>query len=141
MAQTICVDASFVVRLVTSSSETSPFMVLWEQWQSENASIIAPSLLDYEVTNVFHRLRRAEEISSEEAEASLTDALSLNIDLCGDRQLHEESLALAQKLSLPATYDAHYLALAQRFEADFYTADKKLFNSVKALLTWIKLVA
>ena len=141
MAQTICVDASFVVRLVTSSSETSPFMVLWEQWQSENASIIAPSLLDYEVTNVFHRLRRAEEISSEEAEASLRDALSLNIDLYGDRQLHEEALALAQKLSLPATYDAHYLALAQRFEANFYTADKKLFNSVKDLLTWIKLVA
>ncbi|MEA5537299.1 hypothetical protein [Crocosphaera sp. XPORK-15E] len=43
-------------------------------------------------------------------------------------------------MSLPATYDAHYLVLAQRFQADLYTSDKRLFNSVKSSLSWVHLV-
>ncbi len=46
---------------------------------------------------------------------------------------------LAKKLALPAAYDAHYLALAQDFAAEFYTADKRLFNAVNSIYSWVKL--
>jgi hypothetical protein len=51
----ICVDANFVVLLVKADSETSPFMVLWEQWKTAGNKIIAPTIFGYEITNVFHR--------------------------------------------------------------------------------------
>ncbi len=136
----ICVDANFVVKLVQANSETSPFIVLWDEWQERNRQIIAPTLLGYEVTNVFHRMSIAGQISPEEAEQLLEDALSLGISLSGDKALHERALILARSLNLPAAYDAHYLALAEKFNAEFYTSDKRLFNSVNNTLSWIHLV-
>ena len=148
MSKVICVDANFVVFLVQATSETSPFIVLWDEWrreasplgQEQNYQIIAPTLFSYEVTNVFHRRSVAGQILPEEAEQLLEEALNLGITLYGDKALHERALALATTLNLSAAYDAHYLALSERFNAEFYTSDKRLFNSVKETITWIRLV-
>lgn len=140
MSKVICVDANFVVLLVQAASETSPFIVLWDEWQKQGYQIIAPTLFGYEVTNVFHRMSVAGQILPEEAEQLLEEALNLGITLYGDKALHERALALAKTLNLPAAYDAHYLALSERFNAEFYTSDKRLFNSVKDTITWIHLV-
>ncbi len=136
----ICVDANFVVFLVQADSETSPFIVLWEEWQEQNRRIIAPTLFCYEVTNVFHRMSLAGQISLEEAEQLLQDALNLRITLYGDKALHQRALTLAKNLNLTAAYDTHYLALAEKFNAEFYTSDRRLFNSVKDVIPWINLV-
>ena len=136
----ICVDANFVVFLVQAASETSPFIVLWDEWQKQSDRVIAPTLFGYEVTNVFHRMSVAGQILPEEAEQLLEKALNLGITLYGDRALHERALALAKTLNLRAAYDAHYLALSERYNAEFYTSDKRLFNSVKDTLSWIHLV-
>lgn len=156
MSKVICVDANFVVFLVQATSETSPFIVLWDEWrrgceaspkdlasplgQEQNYQIIAPTLFGYEITNVFHRMSVAGQILPEEAEQLLEEALNLGITLYGDRALHERALALARSLNLRAAYDAHYLALSERLNAQFYTSDKRLFNSVKDTITWIHLV-
>ena len=136
----ICVDANFVVFLVQAASETSPFIVLWDEWQERSHQIIAPTLFGYEVTNVFHRMSVAGQILPQEAEQLLEEALNLGIILYGDRNLHSSASALAKSLNLRAAYDAHYLALSERFNAEFYTSDKRLFNSVKDTISWIHLV-
>ena len=68
MSKVVCVDANFVVFLVQAASETSPFIVLWDEWQKQSYQIIAPTLFGYEVTNVFHRMNVAGQILLEEAE-------------------------------------------------------------------------
>ena len=70
----------------------------------------------------------------------LEEALNLGITLYGDKALHKRALALSRSLNLPAAYDTHYLALSERFNAEFYTSDKRLFNSVKDTITWIHLI-
>jgi predicted nucleic acid-binding protein len=140
MSKVICVDANFVVLLVQATSETSPFIVLWDEWREQSYQIIAPTLFGYEVTNVFHRMSVAGQILPEEAEQLLESALNLGITLYGDRDLHKRASALAKSLNLRAAYDAHYLALSERFNTEFYTSDKRLFNSVKETITWIHLV-
>ena len=42
-----CVDANFVVKLVTSSSETSPHLNLWDRWEENQTQIIYSALLCY----------------------------------------------------------------------------------------------
>lgn len=135
-----CVDANFVVKLVNNPSETSPYLTLWDRWEQSQTQIIAPTLLCYEVTNVFHRMRRAGQLLDTEAQQSLNNALNLPIRFYGDRQLHQQALEIAQQFNLSAAYDAHYLALAKRFKAVLYTGDKRLFNTVHTTFTWIHLV-
>lgn len=136
----ICVDASFIVRLVTSNSEESPFIILWDQWQTDQYLIVAPTLFYYEITNALHRYVSTGQLQPEAAAQNLEDALNLGITLYGDSLLHKRAFNLASTLNLSAAYDSHYLALAEQLKADFYTTDKRLYNTVKDTFLGIYLV-
>jgi predicted nucleic acid-binding protein len=97
-------------------------------------------LLRYEVTNALHRLRKAGETTEDETERAIRAALALPIRLHFDDALHSAALAFAARFSLPAAYDAHYLALADRLGAAFWTTDRRLANSVRPALPWVRLV-
>ena len=140
----ICVDANFVVRLVNSKTANSPFITLWEQWQANQSTLVAPTLFYYEVTNALYRMSKAGQITILEAKEALNDALSFEIILYGHLQLddlHQKAFALANNFKLPASYDAHYLAVAESLNCEFYTGDKRLYNVVKDSLTWVHLVS
>jgi predicted nucleic acid-binding protein len=102
---------------------------------------IAPTLFYYEITNAFHRYARYGELTPEEAEEGLEYSLSLEIEFYRNTSLHRKAFNLAKNLALPAAYDAHYLALAQEFLAEFYTADRRLFNAVNSIYPWVKLAS
>jgi predicted nucleic acid-binding protein len=137
----VCIDANFVVGLLVGERLDSPFDRLWIQWQDAGYTVVAPALIYYEVSNVFHRLTVARQLLPQEADQSLNEAFNLNITLYSDLELHQQALYLARNLRLPATYDAHYLALAQRLECEFWTADRRLVNSVQTTLPWVNLVS
>ena len=46
--------------------------------------------------------------------------------------------AMAQQFSLPSAYDAHYLALAESRQCECWTADERLWNTVKNALPWVR---
>jgi predicted nucleic acid-binding protein len=92
------------------------------------------------VTNVLHRQVIAQLLTVEEAEQLLHEVVELPIVLYQDASLHQKAYSLAQEMSLPAAYDAHYLALSERLNADFWTCDRRLFNSVQATFSWVHLV-
>lgn len=94
----------------------------------------------YEVSNAFHRAVVCGQITQTEAEDLLKEALNLDIRFYGDKELHKEALKLANLFRLPATYDAHYLALANRFNVELWTADARLFKAVSSSLSWVKLI-
>ena len=144
MNNLICVDASFTINLINSKSIDSPFIQLWENWQNNSATIIAPTLFYYEITNALHRMNQANILTIEETEKALEDALKLGIVLYGSSQisqLHQTAINMAKTLKLSAAYDAHYLALSKLLNAEFYTADKRLYNSVKSSCNWIHLIS
>jgi len=136
----ICVDASIVVPLVVENKNSQRVNELWVDWHEAGNRLIAPTLLYYEVTNALRRYLVAGQLLEEEVRVALQAALQLGIVLYGDDHLHLQALQLANRLSLPATYDAHYLALAERYQADFWTADRRLVNAVQKVLPWVHLV-
>jgi predicted nucleic acid-binding protein len=71
---------------------------------------------------------------------ALKAAFSLPLHLYGEAALHQRALDLAERFSLPAAYDAHYLALAEQLGAEFWTADRKLVRAVQSTLPWVRLV-
>lgn len=136
----ISVDASFIIRLVTSNENHNSYNTKWQEWQLSNTVIVAPTLIMYEVSNGIYRYHKAGQITQNEAENLLDSALNLGIHFYGDSNLHQEALAFANLYNLPATYDAHYLALAQRLQVELWTADKRLFNAVSQALSWVNLI-
>ena len=133
----LCLDASCVMRRLTEPDDET-LERLWNGWLAAGYAFVAPGLLRYEVTNALHRLRRAGTIGDATAHTQLAAALALPIQYYED-DLHDGALRFARRFSLPAAYDAHYLALAERLGCEFWTADQRLANSVRPALSWVHL--
>ena len=137
----VCLDASFVLPLLVDSVYSLPAETLIAQWSAQGATLIAPTLLYYEISNGLHRYAQHGELLNEEVQAAFSTATELRIVLYGDVGLHKQAIELAKTFELPATYDAHYLALCERVGAEFWTADRRLYNSVHTVLPWVHLLS
>ena len=54
--------------------------------------------------------------------------------------LHFRALELMERFRKPAAYDAHYLALAEWLHCECWTADERLWNTVKSEFAWVRWV-
>ncbi len=135
----LCVDANLVIRLVADPKDEAVRQT-WEQWDADHRQIAAPTLLCYEVSNALYRYQQAGMMSTSAVRLALKAALALPIRLYGDRELHGRALDLAERFSLPAAYDAHYLALADVLGGEFWTADRRLGRAVQDDLPWVHVV-
>ena len=134
----VCVDASVVLKRILVPDD-EPVKKQWLSWDSQQVQIVAPTLLYYEVTNGLYRQQKNGLLSPEIVRDSLELALSMPIQLINEIGLHQRAREIATKYKLPATYDAHYLALADGMGIEFWTADLRLLNTVKPYkLVWIK---
>ncbi len=103
--------------------------------------LVAPTLLYYEVTNSLYRYLKAGIFTLDTVEKTLRAAMALPVELVGEAHFHQRAKDLAAKYNLPATYDAHYLALAEHLDVELWTADARLFNTVHSFgVEWVKLV-
>jgi predicted nucleic acid-binding protein len=134
---TTCVDASLVVSLVLRSAVGVQAAELWRRWAAEGRTIVAPSLLYYEVCNALHRYVVSGEVAPDDAADALDAVLDLPIAVEPDADLHREALAAARRFGLPAAYDAHYLAVAERWRADLWTVDRRLHERMRSQVTWV----
>ena len=133
----VCVDASVVVKLVASHEDTV-IQDLWERWSRDGCQIVAPALLFYEVPNAVYHAVKYGTVSEMAAVDALQAALSLPIQVHTQPDLHQRALLIAQRFGLPATYDAHYLALAELYGAEMWTADRRLVDRCQQ--DWVKLI-
>lgn len=138
MNSLICVDASILIRLLVGGDDSERVAELWSEWKTNRQQLIAPSLMPYEVANVLHQYVRHGSLKPDKAANALRIALSLNIQLYRDSALHTQAANLARELDLPATYDAHYLALAQQMSAIFWTADQRLVRMAGSSLDFVR---
>jgi predicted nucleic acid-binding protein len=136
----LCIDANLVIRLVANPADAL-VRERWEQWDAGGCQLAAPTLLYYEVTNALYRYRTVGLLTASSVQLALKAALALPIRLYGETEVHQRAVRLADKFSLPAAYDAHYLALAEWLGGDLWTADKRLFQSVHAALPWVRLLS
>jgi len=137
----ICVDASVAVKWILEEERSDLAMALYEAVVQADRSIVAPPLLPLEVINILRqRMRVNLEVSITDATAQLDDFLALPIDYHIPVGLHHRALVLADALGLPATYDAHYLALAEHLSCELWTDDLRLMRRVATnlpCLRWI----
>jgi len=140
MSDTVVVDANLALKWVLLEEDSPTSMLLLDKWTDEGRTVIAPALFAYEVTNILYRQAVSGKLTYDESRRGLEKLFALEIQL--KFSLYEEvstrAMEFAQRFRLPATYDAHYLALAYAEQCECWTADRRLWNAVKRDLNWVR---
>jgi predicted nucleic acid-binding protein len=103
----------------------------------ERLSLSAPSLIVYELGNVFWRHPR---VTSEKAYEFITKFLDLQIgliDVWSDADLLKSACATSKSRNL-TFYDASYLAIVEREGSKLVTADEYVRNKAPNLVVLLK---
>lgn len=85
----------------------------------------------------------AGKINLDQAKKILTEVLAIGIELdfSNNSELSRRAFELAHQFNLLATYDPHYVALAERENGEFWTADARLWTAIKEKLPRVRLLA
>lgn len=116
-------------------------LALYAVTLANNEPIAAPTLLLFELTNYVRKQMRGQStLAPFEAEKLLSEFLALPIDFHSPPGMHLLALRMAEAYDLPAASDAHYLALSQLLDCEFWTADIRLYRQTREhrpLVRWI----
>ena len=140
MRKMVVVDTSLVLKWIIHESDSDKALALLAGWSNEGVEIHAPALLTYEATNSLYQKVRSGKYTLDAAQQSLKDVIftELELDFSQDADLSIRAMELADHFGLPATYDPHYLALAERERCDLWTADTRLWRVVRGELPWVR---
>ncbi len=132
------VDANIAIKWVLIETDSEIAKALLAEWKKKEMVIYVPTLLTYEVTNILYREVRAGRITSETAKDGIKMILrAVSPVYSRNSALNLRAMDLAKHFSLPATYDTHYLALAERKDCPFWTADGRMWRVVKDQFDWV----
>lgn len=140
MKNTIVVDANVALKWVFNEEDSSIALALLNNWSERGVVVRAPILLAYEVVNILYQKTRRGIINIEQAKEAQEELLLLGLefDFPQDHTLSRRATKFAHKYNLPATYDSHYLALAEREGCELWTADVRMWRAVQGELLWVR---
>ena len=135
----ICLDASFIldVVLITPVSDKLETMLL--DWSQAGIEIIAPPIFESETTSVLRNKLFRQVLSEEVASLAFNHVRNMPVSILNLPDLQQRAWALAERFNHSRAYDAQYLAVAEHERCEFWTTDKRLYNSVQPSLPWVKL--
>jgi predicted nucleic acid-binding protein len=134
----VVVDASFLIKLWIQEEFSDRAFQISTEWSRSRIPRYAPALIDYEIVSTLNQKFLRGSITAEDSEAILELALEEPLNLVRTQDLHRDALRIARRLGLRSTYDAHYLALADDLDCEFWTADERLHNAVRERLPLIR---
>ena len=136
----VVVDASVAFKWLVEEEHSDKATALARLWDDQSIRLAAPHLMPFEVANILHRRVARGELTVTIAAGLLRDLMSLGIELHASPELHTRAMELASQLGQGATYDAHYLALAEALNCELWTADMGLTRAAGPLdvdVRWI----
>jgi len=140
MSSQVCVDASFVIKLVVDEENSAKARAVWTKWLDANYMIMAPCHLAFETISVLRQLVHRGVLSAAAGQTSLTAFLAQEIHLLHPQEMHERAWQLAIRFNRPTVYDTYYVALGELYGCELWTADKRLYKAVQPDLSWVKLL-
>jgi predicted nucleic acid-binding protein len=131
-------DASVALKWQFEGEEASNMaMVFLEDFIDGKIDLISPTLFPYEILNAIHVAINRKRIKEEAGYRAINYINSLRVELRSFDDLIGPAFYMARRYGL-FPYDCAYMALAEKEKCEFFTGDKKLFNSMKNRLPWIK---
>ncbi len=140
MADHVVVDASLTVGLVTPLPYSRAAAARFRALVEAGAEMLAPALWAHEVCSALRKGVAAHVLSADEAEAGLARLMRLGINLVPpDADLLLSALRWAGVTGEAVANDAAYLALAEKWDCELWTADCRLARIARAAgADWVR---
>lgn len=140
-ADEVVVDASLALKWIEQEPYSAEASALLENWRLRHCRLLAPALFAYEATNAIAKRVKRAQLTLEAAKQRLAALLENGPALEQDPGINLRALEIMERFALPSAYDAHYLALAETRQCECWTADERLWNTVKKELSWVHWIA
>ena len=128
MSGSVVVDASLAVKWLVEEDDSDKAHAALRSWVAQDITRIAPHLMPFEVANALHRRVFRGELNVGDSTRMIARLLDSRLQLHQPSGLHIRALQLASHLKQSAAYDAHYLALAESFGCELWTADERFYR-------------
>ena len=125
----VVVDASLAVKWLVEEDDSDKAHGALQSWVAQDITRIAPHLMPFEVANALHRRVLRGELTVDDSIRMIARLLESRLELHQPPGLHVRALQLASLLRQNAAYDAHYLALAESFGCELWTADERFYRA------------
>ena len=134
----IILDANLAVSLFIRLPYSEQADALIRSWRYQAVELFAPALWPSEIVSAMRKMASIGQISTQDARQAIASCARLPVQIVvPDAYLMDLSLNWAEKIKQIVAYDAQYLALAEVYQADFWTADKRLFTAISQLnVSW-----
>ena len=134
----LVIDASVALKWRLRDEEvTSQADALLEDFLAGKLELLTPTLFNYEIANALRVAVTRQRLSEQEAAAALADFAQYTIVRYDFMSIASLTFRLSGQYQRSA-YDSAYVALAQAQSVWFFTGDKRLFNAVGHVLSWVK---
>lgn len=147
MSGFICLDSSVLIKLLTWEDGSETAAELMEKIAASELSVVLPSFAWAEIGSVLRQKALRKEITAEEAEESWRIFRRLrNITYMDGDEVISTAWRISTEERLSTLYDASYLAVAETIAkqsnevCEFWTADKRLVNSLNGKKQYVKLL-
>jgi predicted nucleic acid-binding protein len=134
------IDASIALKWALNEDDSAAAFEQLARWEAEGIQPIAPSWIACEVANVLYRYVRGNHLTLEEAEALIDlalDPLEIQAEVPGDAR---RAIRIAHEVGDERTYDAQYVALAERLSCELWTADRTFWRKAQQFHPYIRLL-
>ena len=122
---TLIVDANVAIKWFIRQTDRAKA----QEVQQYAGDLFAPTLIVSEVASGLWVYVKAGPISIDHARAAVSSMKDCFAVLCADSELIDAAMVMAADLN-HSPYDCIYLALAERHNAKFVTADQAFFNTL-----------
>jgi len=133
----VVIDASFALRLFLPHPLRENVREILTGLVVQGYQLVSPMLWAYETTSGVSRAVYMKAILPDEARRLLNHLEDMQVLLVSpDEDQNNRALEWTLKLNRGAAYDSYYLALAETFGCDLWTADRRLYNAVDT--PWVR---
>jgi predicted nucleic acid-binding protein len=129
---TVVLDANILIAYALSDEplHTQATRIL-SAFNITQTPLTAPRLFRSEITAVIRKVVYQGRIPHEQGRQMLDQLLRFPLTFYEDDALLKSAFELAERFNRPRSYDTQYLALADHLSCAFWTADERLYNTVK----------
>jgi predicted nucleic acid-binding protein len=138
MTSWVVADSSIFIAVALREDHANRAAALIASWSDNKTTIAVPYLFRYELMSVTRKHVARGNITLQEGHEAMQAMLSHSVEVFMDEVLLLRGFEIASQFNRPAGYDSVYLALAERLNCEFWTADRKLINAVTLSLPWVK---
>lgn len=136
----VVVDTSLAVKWVLPEPHSAEALALLGDWQARQTTPTVPSWFGWEVANVLFQRIRAKIATLPDAQRAVRDLLDAVAVQDLDPAIALRGLELAHAFKQKASYDAHFLALAEHLGCELWTADERFWRETNPSLPWVRWV-